>query len=109
MFKKQLVLLVFMCSFIVSAQKKYHKTHYSNGQLKEEGWIINNQKDGYWKFYYQKGTLAKEGHFKKNKPTKYWYFYRKNKSKEKVKCSFFLLIISKLTIFPLLRPINDVI
>jgi len=83
MFKKQLVLLVFMCSFIVSAQKKYHKTHYSNGQLKEEGWLTNNQKSGYWKFYYQKGTIAKEGHFKKNKPTKYWYFYQKNKSIEK--------------------------
>ena len=83
MFRKRLVLLLFMCSLFVSAQKKHHKNYYSNGQIKEEGWVIDGQKNGYWKFYYSNGILTKEGHFKNNKPTKYWYFYRKNKSKEK--------------------------
>jgi hypothetical protein len=42
-----------MRSFFVSAQKNYHKTDYSNGQLKEEeeeAWLGSNQKKGYCKF-----------------------------------------------------------
>ncbi len=79
------VLLFFFCCFssISIAQKNYVKEYYSNGAIKEEGWILNNYKTNYWKFYYKNGTLKKEGHFKKNLPTKYWYFYRKDASKEK--------------------------
>ena len=45
-----------MRSFFVSAQKNYHKTDYSNGQLKEEeeeeeeAWLGSNQKKVYCKF-----------------------------------------------------------
>lgn len=72
-----------LCSFCINAQKKYHKSYYKNGQLKEEGWIVDSKKNGYWKFYFSNGVIQKEGHFLNNLKTKYWYFYRKNSTKEK--------------------------
>ena len=66
MFQKVVIFLFFLCSFCVNAQKKYHKSYYSNGQIKEEGWIQNSDKNGYWKFYYKNGNLKKEGHFLNN-------------------------------------------
>ena len=79
-----------LCSFLlllissnISAQKKYHKEYYKNGQIKEKGWLSNNEKTAYWVFYYKNGNLKKEGHFKNNLETNYWYFYAEDSSKEK--------------------------
>lgn len=81
--QRTLLLLFLSVSLSLVAQKKtYHKAYYKNGNLKEEGWIKNNQKNGYWKFYYRNGKLKKEGRFKNNLEAKYWYFYRKDASKE---------------------------
>lgn len=74
---------LFLFSISTFCQKKYFKSYFSNGNLKEEGWLKNNEKINFWKFYYKNGTLKKEGHYKNNLPTKYWYFYRRNSSKEK--------------------------
>jgi antitoxin component YwqK of YwqJK toxin-antitoxin module len=71
MFKKLFVVAFFLYSFCVNAQKKYHKSFFTNGQLKEEGWVTKNQKNGYWKFYYKNGNIKKEGRFKDNLETKY--------------------------------------
>ena len=78
-----IITITFLLSSTASAQKTYHKSHYENGQLKEEGWIKNNKKTAYWKFYYKNGNLKKEGHFLEGFETKYWYFYHKDSSKEK--------------------------
>ena len=59
------------------SQKKYVKEFYNNGQIKEEGWVLNDQKIAFWKFYYKSGILKKEGHFTANLETNYWYFYGK--------------------------------
>lgn len=83
MFQKPIVIVFFLCSFCINAQKKYYKSFYSNGQLKQEGWIKNNKKNGYWKFYYKNGNLEKEGHFIDNLQIKYWYFYARNTIKKK--------------------------
>ncbi|QMU65597.1 MAG: hypothetical protein GKR88_15785 [Flavobacteriaceae bacterium] len=82
-FKK--ILLIGFCFVLLKAfsQKTYHKIYYKNGNLKEEGWIKKNKKNGYWKFYYENGVLKSKGHFKDNLETKYWYFFRKNSIKEK--------------------------
>ena len=77
------LLLIMSCPTRIFSQKKYHKEYYNNGQIKEEGWLLNTHKTAYWKFYYQNGNIKKEGHFKNNLATKYWYFYRRNSSKEK--------------------------
>lgn len=85
MLLKQLFFLC-LCCLSVSGfcqKKQYSKIYYNNGNLKEEGWIEQEQKTGYWKFYYKNGTLKKAGHFKDNLETKYWYFYRRDASKEK--------------------------
>ena len=73
----EIILFIFLFCFSTSlfSQKEYHKEYYKNGQLKEEGWLLNNDKIDYWKFYYKNGNLKKEGHFSTNKPIKYWYFY----------------------------------
>ncbi|RCS27951.1 hypothetical protein DUT90_03715 [Polaribacter sp. WD7] len=73
--------LFFSC--LLHAQKKYHKEYYQNGQIKQEGWLLNDKKTAYWKFYYQNGNLKKEGHFKENLEIDYWYFYYRNSHKEK--------------------------
>ncbi len=70
-------------SFCAFSQKKYHKEYYQNGQIKEEGWLINDKKTAFWKFYYINGNLKKEGHFKDNLETNYWYFYTPNSTIEK--------------------------
>ena len=64
-------------------QKRYQKVFYKNGQIKEEGWLLNDQKIAFWKFYYANGNLEKEGHFMANLETNYWYFYDKDSSKKK--------------------------
>jgi antitoxin component YwqK of YwqJK toxin-antitoxin module len=75
----------FFCFISLSlfSQKKYQKEYYKNGQLKQEGWILNENKIDYWKFYYRNGNLKKEGHFKDNLETNYWYFYSGNSTIEK--------------------------
>ena len=72
-----------LISYTTFAQKKYHKEYYQNGQIKEEGWVLNDQKTAFWRFYYKSGILKKEGHFTANLKTNYWCFYSKNSSKEK--------------------------
>ena len=75
--KKNLFYIILLISLSVSAQKTYQKAYFDNGNLKSEGWLKNDQKNGYWKFYYQNGNIKKEGRFSKDKPIKYWYFYTK--------------------------------
>ncbi|WP_228454922.1 toxin-antitoxin system YwqK family antitoxin [Polaribacter haliotis] len=74
------LLLIILWSTNVFAQKKYYKEYYKNGQLKQEGWLLNDIKVDYWKYYYKNGSLQKEGSFKNNFEIKYWYFYRQNSS-----------------------------
>ena len=76
-------LLLICSSFRIFSQKKYHKEFYNNGQIKEEGWVLNDKKTAFWKFFYKNGILKKEGHFTANLETNYWYFYGKDASKEK--------------------------
>ena len=61
--KTVLFLFLLLMSFTSFCQKKYNKNYYANGQLKEEGWVLNNQKTAFWKFYYKNGNIKKEGHF----------------------------------------------
>ncbi len=75
-------LLFLFITFNASAEKKYQKNYYDNGTIESEGWLIDNQKNGYWKFYYNNGVIKKEGRFLNNKPTKYWYFYTSNGNKK---------------------------
>ncbi|WP_243456856.1 toxin-antitoxin system YwqK family antitoxin [Polaribacter batillariae] len=77
------LLLTIAFSTNILAQKKYHKEYYKNGQLKQEGWLLNGTKVDYWKYYYKNGSLKKEGRFKNNFEVKYWYFYRPNSNVEK--------------------------
>lgn len=83
-FRNFFVFLFFLCySANLFSQKEYHKEYYKNGQLKKEGWIINDTKIDYWKFYYKNGNIKKEGRYKDNLESEYWYFYSENSSKEK--------------------------
>ena len=72
-------LLVSLLFFITSIEVKiYVKNFYPNGNLKEEGWFLNNEKTDYWFFYYQNGSKKAEGHFTENKRNKWWIFYDEN-------------------------------
>jgi len=82
-FKKSLLLILFLLPSLLFSQKIYQKTFFVNGTLKEEGWLFNNQKNDYWKFYHKNGSIKKEGRFKNNLETKYWYFYSKSSTIEK--------------------------
>ena len=65
------------------ADKKYVREYYASGELKAEGWMHQNVKDGFWKFYHQTKKISEQGHFKANKREKYWYFYTTNGKLEK--------------------------
>lgn len=57
------------------AQKTYVKAYHTNGKLKEEGWVANNQKVDYWFFYNENGIKKEEGHFDEDQKVKWWIFY----------------------------------
>ncbi|CAL2082081.1 hypothetical protein [Tenacibaculum sp. 190524A02b] len=84
---KEMKWMLYICFLSFSlqtfSQKEYYKSYYLNGNLKEEGWLVANNKVDYWKFYYKNGQVKKQGHFINNLPVKYWYFYRQNGIKEK--------------------------
>ena len=42
----------------------YGKWYYKNGNLGQEGMVINNLYDGHYKEYFEDGTLRWEGHYK---------------------------------------------
>jgi len=73
---------IFITMLVLSAnsfaQKTYQKEYYDSGQLKEEGWLLDDKKVDYWKFYFDNGNLKQEGSYKKGQKIKYWYFYTEN-------------------------------
>lgn len=73
--------------FQFSDDKIYVKNYFDNGQMKSEGWMKKNQKEGYWFSYYENGNKKEEGHFKNNKKAKWWIYYNVNEGIEK-KCEF---------------------
>jgi antitoxin component YwqK of YwqJK toxin-antitoxin module len=55
--------------------KSYLKEYYNTGQLKAEGWSMQNQKTDFWIFYHPNGQVREKGHFYNNKRQGYWYYY----------------------------------
>lgn len=56
-------------------EKMYAKEYYSNGNLKAEGWEMEDHRVGYWKFYHLNGTVSSEGHFSIDKKHGYWHYF----------------------------------
>jgi antitoxin component YwqK of YwqJK toxin-antitoxin module len=69
------------------SQKEYVKDYYTNGNLKEEGWVLNNQKTDYWFFYHENGLKKEEGHYLENQKVNWWIYYDNNQNILK-KCQF---------------------
>lgn len=78
-----IMILILCCSTNSFAQKTYQKIYYDSGQMKEEGWVLNDEKIDYWKFYFENGNLKEEGRYKRGRKIKYWYFYSKNSTIQK--------------------------
>lgn len=71
-----IIFLALMCSSF--SKKEYVKTYYSNGNMKEEGWLLNGKKTEYWFYYYESGSKRCEGHYKNNLKVNWWVFYDSN-------------------------------
>lgn len=84
---KCLTLLLFLKSFGISDTKIYVKNYYSNKNLKEEGWLLNDKKTDYWFYYYENGLKKEEGHYNNNQKTNWWVFYDEKQIVTK-KCEF---------------------
>lgn len=69
------------------SEKEYVKNYHSNGKLKEEGWILNDQKTDYWFYYYENGLKKEEGHYKNNQKVNWWISYDEKQTIIK-KCEF---------------------
>jgi len=54
------LIIIFLFSSAVFAQKTYQKNYDNNHTLISEGWIENNQKTNYWTFYYNNGQVKKQ-------------------------------------------------
>lgn len=72
--------VVFIALFLISwnaplTEKMYEKEYHHNGNLKAEGWILNNIKTNFWFFYHDNGAVASKGHYENNEKSGYWYFY----------------------------------
>jgi antitoxin component YwqK of YwqJK toxin-antitoxin module len=55
-----------------------YQTWYSNGNVKDSGYMRLNQKDGYWKSFYENGFPESEGHYRKDTLDGDWIFYHEN-------------------------------
>jgi antitoxin component YwqK of YwqJK toxin-antitoxin module len=64
-------------TFYSYSQVEYSKIYFPNGTLKEEGWIIDAQKNKYWFFYSENGNKKAEGHFENDRKVNWWIFYDK--------------------------------
>ena len=62
--------------------KSYTKEYFSNGHIKQEGWLDNNTKTDYWIFYYENGKPKEEGFYNLNQRNKYWKFYKADGTKQ---------------------------
>lgn len=70
--------LIFINSINLVEDKIYVKNYYTNGIIKEEGWLIDGQKNEYWFFYQDNGNKKAEGHYKNNNKEKWWIYYNEN-------------------------------
>lgn len=84
---KFFTIVLFLTAFGISDTKTYIKNYHSNGNLKEEGWLINDKKVDYWFYYYENGFKKEEGHYKNNQKTNWWIFYNEKQIVTK-KCEF---------------------
>lgn len=84
--KTKLLVALLIC-YSSFSQKEYYKSYYSNGKLKEEGWIANDKKTDYWFFYYENGNKKEEGHYQNNQKTNWWIYYDDKQSVTK-KCEY---------------------
>ena len=75
--------LLFLVFTFWSPVKMYQKDYYDNGQLKAQGWLVDNNKEDFWKFYYANGKMMQQGHYKNDRQDGYWYFYNSNGTLEK--------------------------
>lgn len=81
--KNKFLIIFLTCSFLGFSQKIYKKKYHDNGNLKQEGWLKDNIKQGYWKFYHTNGQIEQKGHYENGLKHKYWYFYHENSFKHK--------------------------
>lgn len=51
------------------------KFYWENGQLCDEGFYKNDERDGSWKSYYENGQLCNEGFYKNDDEQGYWKGY----------------------------------
>ncbi|MDD4991150.1 MAG: hypothetical protein PHR83_02850 [Paludibacter sp.] len=68
-------------SKVAVISKEYSKSFYSNGNLQNEGWLINTKKSGHWKYYYPNGDWQRGGHYEENLKTGWWEEYLPGKLK----------------------------
>jgi antitoxin component YwqK of YwqJK toxin-antitoxin module len=55
-----------------------YQTWYSNGNVKDSGYMRFNHKDGYWKSFYENGFPESEGHYSNDTLDGDWTFYYEN-------------------------------
>lgn len=60
-------------------QKEYYIGYFNNGNMKEQGWLLNQQKVDYWYFYNEHGALKAEGHYKNGMKNNWWIYYNDKK------------------------------
>lgn len=82
MIKNNILYILLLCVSITFSQKKYQKSYFNNGIIKEEGWTVDSLKNGYWIYYHSNGTAKEKGHFVNGEKDGYWYSFFKTGIKE---------------------------
>ena len=72
------ILILFFFRSYSQEKREYKKFYYPGGQLSSEGYMVNDQPEGFWKTYFPNGVVKSEG-----KRTNYlldstWVFYSEN-------------------------------
>ncbi|WP_276167949.1 toxin-antitoxin system YwqK family antitoxin [Zobellia alginiliquefaciens] len=59
--------LIPLCIVFFACAQMPKKNYYENGQIKEEGQIVKNKKEGLWKEFYKDGTIKSTINYKEGK------------------------------------------
>ena len=57
---KQIILIIILFAFVISAQEGLVKTYFSNGKTASEIFYVNKIREGAAKFYFENGNLRQE-------------------------------------------------
>lgn len=68
---------------------EFQRLKYENGAIKEEGYLLNDKREGLWRFWYENGDKKQEGYYRKGQKDGLWqmWYQRQTDAPQSMKCT----------------------